>query len=69
LITKFYDDVRRGRYKAEEAERIERDIDAAPREGRYRQIKLSSLQTVGVASDNHKETKCPSQSQVDITVA
>jgi hypothetical protein len=37
LITKFYDDVRRGRYKAEEAERIERDIDAAPREGRYRQ--------------------------------
>lgn len=36
-ITKFYDDLRRGRYTAEEAGRIERDIDAASREGRYRQ--------------------------------
>lgn len=37
LITKFYDDVRRGKYTTEEAGRIELDIQAAPREGRYRQ--------------------------------
>lgn len=36
-ITKFYDDVRRGKYTAEEAGRIELDIQAASREGRYRQ--------------------------------
>lgn len=36
LIAKFYDDVRRNRIKTADAERIELDIQAAPREGRYR---------------------------------
>jgi hypothetical protein len=37
MIAKFYDDVRRGNIKAEDAARIELDIQAAAREGRYRQ--------------------------------
>lgn len=35
-ISKFYDDVRRGRISTEEAARIELDIHAAQREGRYK---------------------------------
>lgn len=36
LIAKFYDDVRRKVYTPADAERIELDIQASPKEGRYR---------------------------------
>lgn len=36
LISQFYDRLRRGLIKPDEAERIEQDIHNAPREGRYR---------------------------------